>query len=245
MQQSNNRKTSGESIAVAENALAPLRDLHILFADDDAQTADSMAAILGAYFGRVTVAADGEAVLRHQAGEAADVVLLDIGMPRLNGLETARRLRQTDPDLPLGLLTCLDGRDTIRQAVSLGLIDYLVKPVTTAALHNFLQRCLEQLSLRGRLHHTFAGGAIFHPTRGLVIGPEGSFTLSRNERRLLQLLIAHRGQLVEPATIRHHLKGDGHEEPSAQGLRNLVHRLRGKIGREAIESRKELGYRLP
>lgn len=228
------------------HSLAILRELHILFADDDAETADSMARVLEAHFGRVTVAGDGEEVLARHARDPADVVLLDINMPGPDGLETARRLRRADPDLPLGVLSCLDGRDELLQAVPLGLADYLIKPITTPALRGFLGRCVEQLEQRGRLRHTFAGGAVYHPATGRVVGPDGDeHTLTRNEQRLLHLLLQRRGQLVETATICRHLVDEDGEEPSLQGLRNLVHRLRGKIGREAITSRKDVGYRLP
>jgi DNA-binding response OmpR family regulator len=174
------------------------------------------------------------------------VVLLDINMPGPDGLEVARRLRRADPDLPLGILTCLDGRDELLQAIPLGLADFLIKPITTPALRGFLGRCVEQLEQRGRIRHTFAGGAVYHPATGRVIDPDGNeHTLTRNEQRLLQLLLQRRDQLVETAAICRHLVDEDNEEPSLQGLRNLVHRLRGKIGREAITSRKDVGYRLP
>lgn len=230
---------------VSSADLAAFKGMKILFADDDADTADSMASILGAYFGEVVLACDGEQALRLFAEARPDVVLLDIDMPRINGLEAARRIRARDADIPLAILTCHDGREQLLRAVPLGLADYLLKPVTTAGLRDLLLRCVAQLELRGRLRYVFCGGAVYYPAAERVLVAEGELALSRNEKRFLNYMLARRGRLIEAQQICRHLADEHCEELSIQGLRNLVHRLRGKIGREAILSERDLGYRLP
>lgn len=230
---------------MASADLAALKSMKALFADDDADTADSMASILGAYFAEVVLACDGGEALRLFAETGPDVVLLDIDMPKVNGLEVARQIRARDADIPLAILTCHDGREQLLRAVPLGLADYLLKPVTTTGLRDLLQRCLDQLDLRGRLRYVFHGGAVYYPAAEKVIGPEGEIALSKNEIRFLAYMRARRGRLVDAQQICRHLADDHFEELSIQGLRNLVHRLRGKIGRDAILSERDLGYRLP
>ncbi len=230
---------------MTQKTLAPLLGMRILFADDDDDTADSMAAILGTYFQAVLVAADGEQALSFYQRAAPDVVLLDIDMPSPNGLEVARRIREADRDIPIGILTCHDGRDTLMSVIPLGLADYLMKPVSTATLQGFLERSVAQLEQRGRLRLRLASGVDYHPQEEKIVGPEGEISLTANERNFLRYMLARRGKVVECERLCRQLAGPTGDELSIQALRNLVHRLRGKIGRDAILSHKDLGYRLP
>lgn len=225
--------------------IAVLRNMKVLFADDDAETADSMQSILKAYFAEVVLAQDGEEALQLYGDTRPDVVLLDIGMPRVNGLDVARRIRALDEDIPLAILSCLDGRDQLLPAISLGLVDYLLKPIHSSGLRALLQRCVDQLERRGRLRYVFDGGTIYYPAVERLQGPRGELTLSKNEKRFLNYMLARRGRLIESEQICRHLGENDCEELSIQGLRNLVHRLRLKVGREAIRSERDLGYRLP
>ena len=228
-----------------QESLSGLKALTVLFADDDPETADSMRAVLGAYFGNVLVAATGAEALYLHAEHAPDVMLLDIGMPAVDGLEVARRVRASDADIPLAILSGQDGRDTLLAAMPLGLVDFLVKPITPSRLRDFLQGSLSQLELRGRLRHQLAGGAIYYPATERVDGPLGESVLSRNEQRFLRYLLARRGHVVPTERICAHLTDHDFQEMSPQGLRNLVHRLRSKLGRDAVRSQKDVGYWLP
>lgn len=235
----------GQGADAARGDLAALRDLTVLFADDDGETADSMAAILGRYFAKVVIACDGVQALQRFDLAEPDVVLLDIGMPEVNGLDVAKQLRARDADIPIAILTCHDDREHLLGAVPLGLTDYLLKPVTTTGLRKLLKRCLVQLELRGRLRHAFPGGVIYYPATRTLRVADGELPLSRNEQRFLDYMLAHRGRLMPTDRICCSLSDDYHEPLSVQGLRNLVHRLRGKIGHDAVLSERDMGYRVP
>lgn len=230
---------------MAQADLAAFRDLTVLFADDDGETADSMAAILGHHFSEVVVARDGSQALQLFTEASPDIVLLDITMPGINGLEVARQLRAHNADIPIAILTCHDDREKLLRAVPLGLVDYLLKPITTAALRELLQRCLVQLELRGRLRYAFSGGAVYFPATQKLCRAQCELPLSRNEKRFLDYMLAHRGRLVATERICARLADDRHQPLTVQGLRNLVHRLRAKLGRNAIVCERDLGYRLP
>ena len=101
---------------------------HVLVVDDDEAIRTTLRRNL-AYEGyRVTIAADGDEALRQIRDEAPDLAVLDIMMPRLDGLEVVRRLREADERLPVILLTARDAVPDRVSGLESGADDYLVKP---------------------------------------------------------------------------------------------------------------------
>jgi DNA-binding response OmpR family regulator len=109
--------------------------VHILVVEDDSVLSDGLARVLGAHGMAVTVVADGiEADLLLQRTDAADVVVLDIGLPGLDGFEVVRRLRVRGSRIPVLLLTARDAIEDRVRGLETGADDYLVKPFATAEL---------------------------------------------------------------------------------------------------------------
>jgi len=106
----------------------------VLVVDDNRDAADSMALVLGQLGVEVAVAYGGDECLDIQARFAPQIVLLDIGMPGLDGYEVARRLRRRDPDAVLVALTGWDQEEDRRRARAAGFAHHLVKPVDLARL---------------------------------------------------------------------------------------------------------------
>jgi len=219
--------------------------MRVLIADDDALIIESMRRIFGVYFDEVLVARTGNDAWCRFERDCPDVVLLDISMPGESGLATARRIRKTDPDVPIAIITSHDGRDELMEAIPLGLVMFLVKPITMASLHILLHGYLAQLEQRGRLRFTLPDDVVYLPAEARVVNQGESWSLTRNEQRFIKLMLANRGKIVETAQICQNLTDYSGEEMSSQGLRNLVHRLRKKLGRDAFLTQKDIGYQLP
>ncbi|WP_284617203.1 hybrid sensor histidine kinase/response regulator [Aquabacterium humicola] len=114
---------------------APLDRLRVLIADDNVDAADSLAALLGLMGAVAQVVHDGPAALEASRGFAPDAVLLDIGMPHMDGYEVARRMRAEAPDGPLLIaLTGWGQAQDREQALAAGFDLHLVKPVDVDAL---------------------------------------------------------------------------------------------------------------
>jgi CheY-like chemotaxis protein len=108
----------------------------VLVVDDDRDNADSLALLLGMHGHRVRVAYDGRSALQALDAGPADVVLLDLAMPDLTGLELARQVRQR-PGMGHALLVCVSGYDReahVERARQAGCDHYLIKPVDPADL---------------------------------------------------------------------------------------------------------------
>ncbi|MEB3366177.1 response regulator transcription factor [Saccharopolyspora mangrovi] len=175
--------------------------MRILVVDDDRAVRESLRRSLQFNGYQVELAADGQQALDHLADNRPDAMVLDVMMPRLDGLEVARRLRSTGDDLPILVLTARDAVSDRVAGLDAGADDYLPKPF---ALEELLAR------LRALLRRATPpeGGPDEHPAAlrfaDLELDPgtrevrrgERSISLTRTEFALLELLIAHPKQVL-------------------------------------------------
>jgi len=123
---------------------APRGSLRILAVDDNVHLADGLANLLGMWGHNVRTAYDGDAALEVARAFAPEVVLVDLGLPRIDGLEVARRLRQK-VERPPALLVSMSGfgqDQTRRRSDEAGFDHHLVKPVDLGSLRSLLEGCL-------------------------------------------------------------------------------------------------------
>lgn len=119
----------------------------ILVVDDEPSMRRYLQTLLEVDSYHVTTAQNGVEALRQlQNGHKPDLVLLDLLMPELDGLQTLERLRQTHPGIPVVMLSCVTDTRKVAQAIKLGAQDYLTKPFQKAELDAVLTHCLSQRS---------------------------------------------------------------------------------------------------
>ena len=175
----------------------------------------------------VVKATDGVAALEALAREQPDVAVLDINMPRMNGFELARKLREKST-IPLIMLTVRDEEEDVVRALGLGADDYLTKPfsprILVARIRALLRRAGREAEAAVRL------GALTLRLEELELEGLGAdaVRLTPLEARFLQLLFAHAGRTVPTDRILVHVWGN-RAGGNRQLLKQLVHRLRQKI----------------
>lgn len=174
--------------------------MRILVVDDDRAVRESLRRSLQFNGYQVELAADGQQALDWLAGNRPDAVVLDVMMPRLDGLEVARRLRGAGDDLPILVLTAREAVSDRVAGLDAGADDYLPKPFALeellARLRALLRRTgppdpaeIEPAALR------FADLELDPGTREVRRG-ERPISLTRTEFSLLELLIAHPKQVL-------------------------------------------------
>ena len=216
--------------------------MRILIAEDDAIMADGLTRSLrqaGYVVDRVGTGPEADSALTR--GEF-DLLILDLGLPKMGGLEVLRRLRARQSPLPVLILTALDGVSDRVRGLDLGADDYLAKPFDLNELEARVRALTRRgaASVSGVLRH----GELSYDQVGRVTELRGkALELSARETGLLEILLMRTGRIVSKEQLVEHLCEWG-EEVSTNAIEVYVHRLRKKIeaGGVRIATVRGLGY---
>ena len=133
-----------------ENRPLSYSDISLLYVEDDAATREQVSRILSARGYRMTVAENGEQGLAFFREQPADIVLTDIMMPRLNGLEMARALRALSPEIQITCMTAFSDTSYLIESIEIGINQFVLKPVEFNSLFTALDRCQKMVELDRR-----------------------------------------------------------------------------------------------
>jgi two-component system OmpR family response regulator len=218
--------------------------MRILVAEDDATLADGVLHALRQSGFAVDWVKSGEEADHALDADQFDLLILDIGLPKISGLEVLKRLRARDSHLPVLFLTGLDGVNDRVRGLDAGADDYLAKPFQLAELVARV-RALTRRGMAGGptlLRH----GALCYDQVGRVARLNGEpLELSAREVSLLEVFLARAGRLVSKDQLVSHVCEWG-EEVSENAIEVYVHRLRKKLepGSVRIVTVRGLGYSL-
>jgi len=217
--------------------------MKILLVEDDRLLGDGIRAGLQQVGFAVDWAQDGRAAELALGGEPYDAVVLDLGLPRLSGLEVLARARAAHNAVPVLILTA---RDTVPDRIAgldAGADDYLVKPFDLGEL----QARLRALIRRGQrqAEPQLAHGALRLDPAARSVSWEGRpVELSAREYAVLHALLLNAGRVLSKAQLEEKLYGWGGEIES-NAVEVFVHHLRRKLAPELIRTVRGVGYMIP
>ncbi len=209
--------------------------MKILVADDDTELRDLLAFALRQAGYLVIPAADGAEALRAFDDEQPDLLILDVNMPRLDGLEVLRRVREQGPT-PVLLLTVLAGEADEVRGLDLGADDYMTKPFSPRTLLARVRALLRRAEPERPAPQSVGDVRLDVEDQSISIGGGAPLRLTNLELRLMQYLAANAGHAVTTERLLLHVwgyRGVG----DRQLLKQLVHRLRGKLEHDPSEPR--------
>lgn len=221
-----------------------LAAMKLLLAEDDAMLADALQTQLGGAGFVVEHAPNGAVAdyLLHK--QPFDIAVLDLGLPMLDGLAVLQHVRQTQPALPVVLLTARDALDDRVAGLQAGADDYVTKPFDFPELLARLQALLRRSQ---PAHAPALAGALTldKATRRAVLAGE-PMELSGREWTLLALLVQQRDQVVTKEQIHQAWSDDSGETGGGNSIEVYIHRLRRKLegARLSIRTVRGLGYLL-
>jgi two-component system KDP operon response regulator KdpE len=220
----------------------------ILIVDDEPPIRRFLRTSLAAQDYRVVEAEDGGAALARVADERPDLIVLDLGLPDIDGLELIRRIRQS-VETPIVVLSVRDDERGKVQALDLGADDYITKPFGTAELLARVRAALRHRLLEQGERPTFKLKDLeVDLVRRIVTRRAERIHLTPKEYDLLRLLIAHAGKVLTHKHLLREIWGPAHVEDSDY-LRSYVRMLRSKIEDDPTQPQLLLtepgvGYRL-
>ncbi|MCC7461528.1 MAG: response regulator transcription factor [Gammaproteobacteria bacterium] len=220
--------------------------MRILVVEDEAELRASLQRELSAAGHTVDVAADGEEGLYAALEFPIDVAIVDLGLPRLPGLDLIRRLRQHGRTCGVLVLTARDRWQDKVEGLGAGADDYLAKPFHIGELEARLAALLRRSG--GWASSTLQCGPIVLDTRAQTVAVDGAAVdLTTYEYRILEQLMLHAGEVLSKTALTEKLYAQDFERDS-NVIEVLIARLRRKLDpRDAlhpIETLRGRGYRL-
>lgn len=216
--------------------------MRILIAEDDAILAEGLTRSLrdsGYAVDCVKTGVEADSAL---AAAEFDLLILDLGLPKMSGLDVLKRLRGRNSHLPVLILTAQDGIQERVRGLDLGADDYLAKPFALVELGARVRA----LTRRGHAGAptVITHGMLTYDTVGKIARVNGApIELSARELSLLEILVQRAGRMVSKEQLVDHLCEWG-EEVSTNAIEVYVHRLRRKLdaGGVKINTVRGLGY---
>ncbi len=216
--------------------------MRVLVAEDEVALCDQIKRVLALEGKVVDVVHDGEEAAFRGATEPYDLIILDIGLPRRDGISVLKEWRRQDIGTPVLLLTARDGWSDRVDGLDAGADDYLTKPFHMAELSARVRAMLRRKTgLTGPVFER--GKVVFDVRRGRVLADGIPVDLSAQELAVLTYLVHNADRLISRTELSEHIyEYDGDRDSNTIAV--FVARLRKKLGHDVIETIRGRGYRV-
>jgi DNA-binding response OmpR family regulator len=214
----------------------------ILLVEDDQSLAHALEVALHKQGYSVNAVGAGKAALHTIDVNPPDLVILDLGLPDLDGLDVLKRIRSKQVDLPILLLTARSGIDDKVAGLDSGADDYLAKPFEMTELFARL-RVMERRLTTSRTALITVGDVTLDINHNTVSVDGDQLDLSRREFMLLKSLMENAGRVQTRNTLENRLYSWG-EEVASNALEVHIHHLRKKLGADFIKTVRGVGYKV-
>src|SRR6201996_4376360 len=216
--------------------------MRILVVEDDPDLSRQLKQALGDSGYAVDHAADGEEGQYLGEGEPYDAIILDLGLPKIDGVSVLQQWRRANISTPVLILTARGAWSEKVSGFDAGADDYLTKPFHTEELLARLRALLRRST--GHAQPTLACGGLRLDPRAARASVNGEpVRLTSLEYRLLHYIMMHQGRVISRTELVEHLYDQDFDRDS-NTIEVFVGRLRKKIGPDRIETVRGLGYRL-
>ena len=214
--------------------------MRVLLAEDDELLGSGLKAGLGQHGFAVDWVRDGVAAERELLAQQHEAAVLDLGLPRQDGLDALAAVRAKGVRTPVLVLTARDAIDARIQGLDGGADDYIVKPVDLGELAARL-RALVRRAHGVPTTRLMLGEVALDPAARQVWRGDEAVELSTREFDLLQVFMLHAGRVLTRDQLEQHLYKWG-SEVSSNAVEVHIHNLRRKLGAELIETVRGVGY---
>lgn len=217
-----------------------LKKHSVLYAEDDEGIRKSYEMILRKLCGPLRCAADGNEAFSLYSEKKPDILIADIKMPYIDGLQLIKKIRNVDKDIRILITTAYTDEQYTLQAIELDISRYLVKPVMLENLKGALYKCVREIEDRNPEQICFENGLVYNIPLKNITSVKGEIALTNIESRILEILIENRGRIVRYEKFETEIWRN--EYMSKETLRSHIKFLRKKVGNDSIKSAKGLGY---
>ena len=219
------------------------KNITILYVDDNNFIREEAVEYLSLLYTNVLEARNGEEALSIYANAKPNIIITDIEMPIINGLEMVKSIRQKDKKIPIIIVTAFMNPEYLLEAIELRLVKYILKPMTNHKLDIALtlaHECLEDEGANCIVQ--LSSNTYYDKFNRTLIIDDKIVQLTHNELMLFNLLINHSNNIVTYDEIKNKIWN--YEENYRDSLRSLVRSLRHKLEGIVIQNVSGIGYRI-
>ncbi|MBX0944030.1 response regulator transcription factor [Campylobacter jejuni] len=217
------------------------KELIILVVEDEIKTRESLINVLSERFSKVIGAQNGDEGLKKFKKFKPDLVITDIAMPIMDGLDTAREIKEISDDVPIVVLSAYSEKERLLRSIDIGIDKYLIKPIDIEELFKVLD-CLVGEKIEANMLVKISEEYQFNKTKRTLIHNGKEIVLTKKELAFISLLLKQPGVLVLHEDIKKNVWIGEHVSDTA--VRTFIKRVRDKVGEDFIKNVPSLGYKI-
>ncbi|HEF6793968.1 TPA: response regulator transcription factor [Campylobacter jejuni] len=217
------------------------KELIILVVEDEVKARESMINILSERFSKVIGAQNGDEGLKKFKKFKPDLVITDIAMPIMDGLDMAREIKEISDDVPIVVLSAYSEKERLLRSIDIGIDKYLIKPVDMEELFKVLDYLIGE-KIEANMLVKISEEYQFNKTKRTLIYSGGEIVLTKKELAFISLLLKQPGALVLHEDIKKNVWIGEHVSDTA--VRTFIKRVRDKVGEDFIKNVPSLGYKI-
>ena len=219
-----------------------LKNFTILYVEDEEMVRKSAVEYLERVAKEVLEAKDGKEAINLWREHKPDIIITDISMPRLNGIDMASYIRAHDKDVQIIIATAHSDTEYLLKAVELQLVKYIIKPITKEKLIGALEKSMELIEDKSKFNLALSSTAQYNAYEKVIYDNGKEVKLTKNETLFLDLLAHHHTRVVKYEEIESAIWA--YEGMSQDAIRSLVRGIRKKVPENCIENVSGSGYKL-
>ncbi len=213
-----------------------LRNLTILCVEDNLGVRKRLVNTLKFYFKEVTEAIDGKEAYEKYKASKPDIIITDIDMPNMDGIDLAKKIRKEDKDTPIIILTAYSNEEYLLELINLKINHFILKPINAQKLEFALKEVYEEtniIKIDKALHVNLSAMEI--------IDDQTAIKITNRERLFLELLHKNRANVTTYQNIQDFVWQN--DIMSQAALKTFIKVLRKKFSKDVIENISGVGYR--
>ncbi len=221
----------------------------LLYAEDDKSIRDNFIILLEDMFSNIYIADNGKDALRQYIEKKPDVIILDIRMPIIDGLEVAKQIRKSDEKTPIIMLTGYSDKELLLNAVNLKLEEYIIKPIDFKKFNETIDKLIERLNKKNLIN--IRENIVWDTKNELLSCEDNIIKLTKKEQLVINLLIKNINKFVQNNNMIYHIWEDEVPDNTHDNkLIQLIYRINKKLqpyldeSDKFIENSYTLGYRI-
>jgi two-component system, OmpR family, response regulator VanR len=220
-----------------------LKKLTILYVEDEKAIRENIKKVLIILCEKIYDVESSEEAKSILENNHIDIIITDINLPNTNGIDFIKELRLIDKTIPVILLSAYTNKEYLLAAAKLKLVDYLTKPIDFKELSKALHNCVYDILDNSRYVINFLNNVQYNVLHKKLYLDDSEITLTSKELLLLDYLIKNNNRVVTHDELKINIWEDSFDATDS-ALKNLLNKLRKKIGKESIENISGVGFRI-